>query len=191
MPRPSATVMLVRGGQAPLEVLMVKRGPQARVMADAWVFPGGTVDSSDGDGREALAQAARRELLEETGIALAAEHGLFPLARWITPPQVRYRYDTWFFVATAPENVAAVVDGSEIVDHRWIAPKVALAARDRGELTLVFPTVKQLQQLARFATVSALLDHASRTEVVAIQPHMILDGDEVRILLPGEPGYQE
>ena len=72
VPRPAATVILLRGGAGVLEVLLVHRNPQARFMGGAWVFPGGAVDRGEGDGQAALRSAAARELSEEAGIALAA-----------------------------------------------------------------------------------------------------------------------
>ena len=93
--QPAATVMLVRDAGAEtggsLEVLMVRRHPEAVFAADAWVFPGGRVDEADsvtpiGAGpsdAEACAAlglpagglaywvAAARECFEEAGILLA------------------------------------------------------------------------------------------------------------------------
>lgn len=195
VPRPAATVILLRGGEQALEVLLVQRSSSARVMAGAWVFPGGSVDSIDSeqsaDAHAALLSAARRELREEAGIDLDADHELVPLLRWITPEQITYRYDTWFFAAPAPPDVEVNVDGVEIVDHRWISPSDALAARRAEELFLVFPTIRQLQQLERFASAQELLAHARSTPVTTVQPRVIGSGDDLRIVLPGEPGYTD
>src|SRR5580658_7668014 len=85
VPRLAATVILLRGGAEQLEVLMVRRNPQARFMGGAWVFPGGGVDAADGHGEPGLKAAALRELTEETGIELPADAELVAFARWITP----------------------------------------------------------------------------------------------------------
>jgi len=45
--RPAATVLLLRFGEAPVEILMLRRSGSSRFAADAWVFPGGVVDESD------------------------------------------------------------------------------------------------------------------------------------------------
>src|ERR687888_286592 len=42
-PRPAATVIVLRGGSARLEALLVQRNPAARFMGGAWVFPGGAL----------------------------------------------------------------------------------------------------------------------------------------------------
>src|ERR1051325_9925494 len=46
-PRPAATVIVLRGGDERLEVLLVQRNPGARFMPGAWVFPGGALDASE------------------------------------------------------------------------------------------------------------------------------------------------
>jgi len=188
--RPSATVILLRGGERELEVLLVQRTPKASFMGGAWVFPGGSVDPADGEGEAGLRGAARRELAEETGIALPDHSELVPFARWITPEAVSKRFDTWFFLAAAPVGAEARVDGSEIVDARWLTPAAALDQQTQGELFLVFPTIKQLQQLSQFAGAQALLEHARSHEVHPVKPVIVGSGETARILLPGDPGYE-
>ncbi len=138
--QPAATVMLLRGGSERLEVLLVQRSLGASFMPGAWVFPGGSVDAQDGDGQTGLRNAARRELDEEAGIALPADAELVAFARWITPVAVTRRFDTWFYVAVAPDQTQAGVDGSEIIDSRWLTPAQALSLEADKQLLLVFPT---------------------------------------------------
>jgi 8-oxo-dGTP pyrophosphatase MutT (NUDIX family) len=70
-PRPSATVLLIRGDN-PWELLMVRRPGGADFAPGAWVFPGGTVHGDDGMWEDEIRAAAVRELFEEAGILLAA-----------------------------------------------------------------------------------------------------------------------
>jgi 8-oxo-dGTP pyrophosphatase MutT (NUDIX family) len=189
-PRLAASVIVVRGGDAGLEVLLVQRNPEARFMGGAWVFPGGAVDRADGDGEAAIRAAAVREAAEEAGIAIGDPAALVPWSRWITPAEVKIRFDTWFFVTAAPQGSAPRVDGAECVDWRWTTPADALATQRAGELLLVFPTIKHLEQLATFPSASALLAHAATQEVRPIQPRVVVEGEVARVLLPGEPGYE-
>jgi 8-oxo-dGTP pyrophosphatase MutT (NUDIX family) len=189
-PRPAGTVILLRGGSDDLEVLLVRRNPSARFMGGAWVFPGGAVNRDEGRDDAAHRTAAIRELEEEAGITLPDPDQLVPYSRWITPAEVKIRFDTWFYLAPAPAGVQARVDGSEVVEARWYQPAAALAAREHGELFLVFPTIKHLQQLSAFASADELLAHASGREVHAVQPRVLLQGETARIVLPGEPGYE-
>jgi 8-oxo-dGTP pyrophosphatase MutT (NUDIX family) len=190
VPRPAATVILLRGGDRALEVLLVRRNPEARFMGGAWVFPGGAVDRDEGDGQRALRAAARRELQEEAGITLGDPATLVPFSRWITPAQVKIRFDTWFFLAPAPPDAEPTPDGSEVVEARWLTPADALAAASAGELFMVFPTIKHMEQLTAFDSADALLDHARGRDVRPVQPRVIVSGETARIVLPGEPGYE-
>ena len=165
---------------------MVKRTPAARFMAGHWVFPGGAVDASDGDGQDGLRAAAVRELREEAAITLAAGSELVAFARWITPAQAPIRFDTWFYLTSAPVGAEARVDGVEIVDSRWLTPIDALAAAAAGELLLAFPTEKQLEQLGSFSSAAQALEYARRhaDAVRPIEPRIVGEGDEARIVLP-------
>lgn len=191
MPRAAATVMVLRGGAHALEVLLVQRNPAARFMGGAWVFPGGAVDRAEGTGDPALRAAAVREVQEEAGIQLSRPEDLVPFSRWITPAEVKTRFDTWFFLAPLPAGATPRVDGSEVVDARWYAPSTALEASERGELLLVFPTIKHLEQLSGFASVQELLAHARGREVRPVKPRVLVSGETARIVLPGEPGYRD
>jgi 8-oxo-dGTP pyrophosphatase MutT (NUDIX family) len=187
--RAASTVILLRGGADSLEVLLVQRTPHARFMGGAWVFPGGAVGSEDGAGQAGHRAAAVRELAEEAGITVPDPEALIPFARWITPAEVKIRFDTWFYLAPAPAGAEAQIDGAEVVDSRWCSPAQALSDGKAGELFLVFPTIKQLEQLARFDSADALLAHARGREVVPVLPKVVGSGEEARIVLPGEPGY--
>ena len=190
-PRLAATVILLRGGSETIEVLLVKRNPEARFMGGAWVFPGGAVDRDEGRGDGALRAAAVRELAEEAGVQLAGPDELVLFSRWITPAEVKIRFDTWFYLATLPDGIEPHVDGAEVVDARWYAPAAALAASREAEILLVFPTIKHLEQLSGFATVQQLMEAAHTREVLTVQPRLIRSGQTARIVLPGEPGYDD
>src|SRR5919202_3066897 len=185
-PRQAATVILLRGGRERLEVLLVRRNPAARFMGGAWVFPGGALD-----GAEDPRAAGVREVFEEAGVQLPDAQALVPFSRWITPAQVRIRFDTHFFLASAPDGVEPQPDGGETVGAEWWEPSAALAAYARDELPLVFPTVKTLEQLSGFESADALLAWADGREVVAIEPQVVRQGEVARVVLPGEPGYRD
>jgi 8-oxo-dGTP pyrophosphatase MutT (NUDIX family) len=188
-PRQAASVILLRGGEAALEVLLVRRTPQARFMGGVWVFPGGAVDADEGAGDAAHRQAAIRELQEEAAITLEDPARLLKFSRWITPAQVQIRFDTHFFLAPLPDGQEPRVDGQECVDLGWFTPRAALDAHRAGEIELVFPTIKHLEQLSEFGSVQELLAYAGGRTVEAVEPRVVLEGEVARILLPGDPGY--
>jgi 8-oxo-dGTP pyrophosphatase MutT (NUDIX family) len=186
-PRQAASIIVLRDAPEGPEVLLVQRNPSQRFMGGAWVFPGGAVHDEDAD----HAAAAVRELREEAGIALPPHAEVVPWSRWITPEEVKIRFDTWFFVAEAPPGGEASVDGSECVDARWLRPAAALDAFARGELMLVFPTIKHLEALAQAESVADALHKARTREVVPVQPKVLIRNQKPVLLLPGEPGYDE
>ncbi len=188
-PRQAASVILLRGGDRLLELLLVRRTPRARFMGGVWVFPGGAVDAAEGAGEQAHRAAAVRELHEEAAVALEDPRALVKFSRWITPAQVKTRYDTHFFLAPLPRGQEPAVDGEEIVDLGWFTPQAALDAHAAGEIALVFPTIKHLEQLRGFASVEQLLDYARRRDVRPVEPKVVLEGEVARVVLPGEPGY--
>ncbi|HTZ63428.1 MAG TPA: NUDIX hydrolase [Solirubrobacteraceae bacterium] len=188
-PRAAATVIVLRGGEHTLEVLLVRRTPDARFMGGVWVFPGGAVDASDGDGDGALRAAAVRELREEAAIELQDADELVEFSRWITPAVVKTRYDTHFFLASLPAGQEPRVDGEECVDLGWYTPAGALEAHRAGEIALVFPTIKNLEPLVGFASAQELLAATRGRTIEPILPKVIADGGNARVVLPGEPGY--
>jgi len=188
-PRQAATVILLRDGVESLEVLLVKRTPEARFMGGVWVFPGGAVDQGEGDGDEAHRAAAIRELREEAAITLDGPDALVKFSRWITPAEVRMRFDTHFFLASLPPGQEAKIDGQECVDLGWFTPTAALEAHRAGDIVLVFPTIRHLEQLSGFSSVEELLAYARARDVLPIQPKVIVEGEVARVLLPGDPGY--
>jgi 8-oxo-dGTP pyrophosphatase MutT (NUDIX family) len=192
-------VILARDRDQGLEVLLVKRSPEARFMAGVWVFPGGALEHQAGHvaegqkaGDEAHRAAAVRELYEEAGVSVgSSEEELVEFSRWITPAAMKIRFDARFFVARLPADQEPHVDGKECVDLRWLTPREALESGRQGELALVFPTIKHLEALADFATVEELIEHARGRTVLPIEPRVRLSGGSAEIVLPGEPGYDE
>jgi 8-oxo-dGTP pyrophosphatase MutT (NUDIX family) len=183
--RVAASVIVLRDAGDGPEVLLVQRNPAQRFMGGAWVFPGGAVH-----GEESPAEAGLRELEEEASLPLpGGPDDLVPFSRWITPAQVKLRFDTFFFVVEAPAEAAPAPDGEECVGLVWKRPADALSDYARGELDLVFPTIKHLEQLAEHPSVAATIEAARSREVTPIQPRIIGSGDGARVLLPGEPGF--
>ncbi len=114
-------------------------------------------------------------------------------AHWITPAGATRRYDTRFFVAAAPSGQEATHDAGETIADTWIAPRRALEGHRRGAFDLILPTVRTLQAISRFATSAELLEAAADAarSVPTIEPRLVVDGTGVRIMLPGDEGYEE
>jgi 8-oxo-dGTP pyrophosphatase MutT (NUDIX family) len=114
-------------------------------------------------------------------------------AHWITPRGAPRRYDTRFFVAAAPPGQIAAHSAGETIDEVWITPEDALARHRAGEIEIIFPTIRCLQAIGRFASSAELLQAAERASsaVPTIEPRVVPDGNGMRIVLPGDPGYEE
>lgn len=192
-PRPAASVILLRRGGAhrdrALEVLMLKRSAKATFMPGVWVFPGGAIDPGDGGGEAGYRAAAVRELAEEAGIELAGPDELVLFTRWITPEMVKTRFDAWFFLALAPPHSPPRADGIETTEAAWFEPRAALDACAAGELALVFPTIKQLEQLLPFATSEEAIEASRGRRVEPILPKVVGTEEDHRVVLPGDPDY--
>lgn len=131
------------------------------------------------------------ELCELEHLRLAADQ-IHYFSHWITPVGPPRRYDTRFFVCAAPPEQVALHDDRETIANLWVRPTDALERHRKGELDLILPTIKNLEAIGRFDRSADLLEAAAAiSEVPAILPRITQDEQGVRILLPGDPGYDE
>jgi 8-oxo-dGTP pyrophosphatase MutT (NUDIX family) len=131
------------------------------------------------------------DLLSAEGLCLATDRVHY-FSHWVTPEAAPKRYDTRFFVAALPPGQVPVHDEHETVDTVWVRPADALARAAAGEFDLIFPTMKNLEAVSRFATTEELLAAAAAVErVPTVLPKVVADHRGFRILLPGDPGYEE
>ncbi len=143
--------------------------------------------------REALNGGRLRfaDLLADEDLLLDVT-SLHLFSHWITPRGMPRRYDTWFFVAEAPEGHAYLHDDFETIESTWIRPADAIERSHRGEVDLIFPTFKNLEALTRFDTAAALLDYVRAASGIGVtQPRIVRDASGTRLLLPGDPGYDD
>jgi 8-oxo-dGTP pyrophosphatase MutT (NUDIX family) len=114
-------------------------------------------------------------------------------AHWVTPVGAPRRYDTRFFVAAAPAGQQAAHDAGETIAETWISPGRALEGHRKGAFEIIFPTIRNLQAISRFATSGELLEaaEAASSSVPTIEPRVLSDGNGVRIVLPGDEGYDD
>ncbi|HEX9982013.1 MAG TPA: NUDIX domain-containing protein [Thermoanaerobaculia bacterium] len=105
-------------------------------------------------------------------------------ARWITPVAIPKRFDTYFFLAKVPRGAVATAEESESVEALWISPEHALARHAAGELGMVLPTIKNLEAITGFHSAEALLDSRRGVEVPAIEPVLIVENGQKKIVIP-------
>lgn len=170
----------------------------------------------DGDELATLKVCAVRELFEETGIwtgpplddsafcraellegrrpflEMAREvppriDGLVLTSRWVTPVGVPKRYDTCFFLIRVADESVATPDLMEGVEMIWITPADALERHRLGELSMVFPTIRNLEAITDSTSAESLLGSRRYTTIPTTRPILVIEGNRKRIVLPDEP----
>ncbi len=129
-------------------------------------------------------------ICEQEQLTLALDK-IHYFSHWITPEGAPKRYDTRFFVAVAPPQQIGHHDENETVDHRWIQPQQALDECEQGKFTMIFPTIKNLQEIAQYTTTESLIDAVkTKNSFPAILPKLVRGEDgQVQLLIPGDAGY--
>jgi len=107
-------------------------------------------------------------------------------AHWITPEGMPKRFDTHFFLTTAPGEQKAAHDRLETSEGIWISPTEALARLERKEFPLVFATIYQLRALAAFGSVQEALASTTKQHVPTRIPVLKQEGGKTRVFLQGD-----
>jgi 8-oxo-dGTP pyrophosphatase MutT (NUDIX family) len=129
------------------------------------------------------------DLVEAEDLELATDL-MTPYAHWITPTFVPKRFDTWFYLAEAPEDQVALHDGSESTDSVWIEPQAAIDEAKAGKRTLVHATTKNLELLAEGVTVTGALSQASERKIVTVLPWVEQRDGKKFLHIPEGAGYR-
>jgi 8-oxo-dGTP pyrophosphatase MutT (NUDIX family) len=133
---------------------------------------------------------------------LCAEHHLQPaidnlvwVSRWITPiGESTRRFDTRFFVAVAPPRQTSRHDDNETIASSWVRPGEGLHRQAHGDLTMMPPTIKNLEFLAAHDNSGSVIDAARRIgRPTPILPRLRRDaeGRVVGISLPVDVDYAD
>jgi len=134
-------------------------------------------------------EASIVDMVEAEDLEIATEL-MTPYAHWITPTFVPKRFDTWFFLAEAPEDQVALHDGSESTDSVWIGPQEAIDEAKTGKRTLVHATTKNLELLAEGKTVAGAIAAASARKIVTVQPWVEEKDGKKFLHIPEGAGYR-
>jgi len=146
------------------------------------------------DDREAVfrGELSLAELCQRHKLTIPLDR-LAYLSHWITPPGPPRRFDTRFFVTTAPENQPVSHDGEETISHVWISPAQALEEHRAGLRLMTLPTIRTLRVLRDFDNVETLMRYAwaNPPEPYPSQPWPAIQRGKPVILEPGAPAYDE
>jgi 8-oxo-dGTP pyrophosphatase MutT (NUDIX family) len=128
-------------------------------------------------------------LLDAAGLALDLE-ALTPFARWCPNFRETRRFDTLFFLAEAPPDTPdPVVAEAEAVRAFWAGAAEILAEVDAGQAHVIFPTRRNLERLARFASIAEVYADAARHPVTRITPWLADVNGAPHVCIPEGIGY--
>ena len=129
-----------------------------------------------------------REMAQAENLILACDL-MVPYAWWITPSPFPKRFDTWFFMARAPEDQQGSHDQGESVDSLWISPDKPLQAAADQDFKIVFATRMNLKKAGRATTVDEALAAAAADTIVPVEPHVTRADEGIIFRIPEEAGY--
>jgi 8-oxo-dGTP pyrophosphatase MutT (NUDIX family) len=130
-------------------------------------------------------RATLLDVLRDRSLHLAIRN-LIHLAHWITPLAEPRRYDTHFFLAMLPDGAVVRADPREMTDAEWLPPRTALDRFERGDMPMVFPTVKVLERLAPFTRVQDAISALRGEPVRTIMPRLVRMKDGIGFLIDQE-----
>ncbi len=130
-----------------------------------------------------LVEMARAEHL------VLAMNSLAYFAHWITPEGMPKRFDTHFFLASAPAQQEAVYDNLETSDGVWIRPTDAIERSRQGIFPMAFPTFHQLRDLLAFSTVQEAIQATATRYVPTHTPKLNIQDGAAEVSLPEDPDF--
>lgn len=95
--------------------------------------------------------------LAQRGLQLDVR-GVWQLAHWTADRNLPKRFAVPFFVARMPAGQTPEADGTEQFEPVWVNPQEALERYQAGKMPMIFPTLRTLERLARYACAQAVLD---------------------------------
>ena len=97
--------------------------------------------------------------------------GLVMFARWVTPAQMRRRFDARFYLARLPAGQAVRPQEGEVTDWLWTSPERALTSPD---VTLVYATRSVLESVAGMRDAQTLFEWARELkEIPTVEPRIV------------------
>jgi 8-oxo-dGTP pyrophosphatase MutT (NUDIX family) len=129
-------------------------------------------------------------LLDEMNLSLDLE-ALTPFARWCPNFREARRFDTLFYLAEAPAGGACLhsADETESVHTFWASAATVLAEIEAGRAKAIFPTRRNLERLALFASLEEARADAARHPVRQITPWVEERGGRRFVCIPEGIGY--
>lgn len=144
------------------------------------------------------AAQARKMLLEHGTLASVLDHfgwepapdALTPFARWLPRLNEIRTFDTRFYLADlGTGDVEIAVDATENTKLFWNSAADVLAKAASKDLTVIYPTLRNLERLAQFDNFTDLREHAVAFAPEIISPWIDETGSEPVLRIPDDRGY--
>ena len=119
---------------------------------------------------------------------------IVPFSHWITPDIETKRFDTRFFAAEMPKDQTTLHDGNELTNSLWITPKEAIKKAWNGEIKMILPTSKNLEQTFDFNSTNELISFykdKGSSQIKSILPKFKKVDGKWEGRLPGDEGYED
>ena len=139
--------------------------------------------------QELLASGEFARLTNALGLELQP-FALIPFARWVPKFHAVRRFDTMFYVAMCPPGnwEPHVIEG-ECASALWVSAAEALEREQRGAARLIFPTRRNLERLAQFASFAQIRADALAHPIEPVTPWVEEHDGEQFITIPDHLGY--
>ena len=115
-------------------------------------------------------------------------------SHWITPDIETKRFDTRFFAAKMPKDQPTLHDGNELTNSLWIKPREAIKKAWDGEIKMILPTSKNLEQTFDFESTDELISFyksGGSSEIKSILPKFKKVDGRWEGRLPDDEGYDD
>jgi len=111
-------------------------------------------------------------------------------SHWISPKNMKKRFDTRFFISIMPDNQTCEPDNIETKHGIWLTPKDALEQNLTAQTPLSPPTVVTLTQLSKFSDLAELKKEIhTRSWGKPISPIMLPSDKGPFIIEPWDPEF--
>ncbi len=150
----------------------------------------GLAESEVADVRRALLGGTLlSDILAARGERIALE-SFVPFARWCPNFKEARTFDTRFYaVAAPPHSHELTVEEAEHSHIFWASARETMAMADRGDVSVIFPTRRNLERLAQVDDFSSFSVHSGEFPVELITPWIEERDGRSFLCIPGHLGY--
>ncbi len=128
-------------------------------------------------------------LLDESGLSLDLDALTF-FAWWRPKHREARVFNTRFYIARAPDDLPPpIVDDTENVRTFWESASGVIGLAGEGRVKVIYPTMRNLERLAQFASFDEALTHTEALSIRMISPYQEVRDDGRYLCIPDDQGY--